>query len=212
MTISLVGSLTPWARAPTRPVLEPAGATVWRLRADAPHPMQSVLAVYLDLPPSEFPLQRSSSGKPELDGAGLRVTLAHSGELALVGVACGREIGVDVEPLRQGVEEWSLPSHALAPAEHARFDSLPAARRSEAFLSIWTRKEALLKAAGVGLAVEPRLVEVGEGPSVLNVPAELGEVADWTLCDLPLDGHVAALAVAGPLSRLLLYDAPRRLS
>ena len=210
MTISVTASMTPWARPPARPVLEPADAAVWRLPADAPHPMQSVLAVYLDLPPDEVPLRRSSSGRPELDGGELRVSLAHSGEVALVGIARGREIGVDVEPLRQGVQEWSLPSHALAADERARLDALPVARRSEAFLSIWAQKEALLKAAGVGLAVEPRLIEVGEGPSVLAVPAELGQAADWTLRDLPLDGYVAALALAGPLSRLLVYDARSR--
>ena len=73
-------------------------------------------------------------------------------------------------------------------------------------LSMWARKEALLKAVGVGLALDPQLVEL-EGPKVVAAPPELGEARDWTLVALPLPGHAAVLALKGPFFRLLLYDA-----
>jgi 4'-phosphopantetheinyl transferase len=169
-------------------------------------PIEEVLASYLGLRPSSVVLQRSSAGKPELQGAAFRVSLAHSGEVALVAVASGRVVGVDVELLRSGTESWSLSSHALTHSERARLEALPASQRSEAFLSMWTRKEALLKAVGVGLELDPQLIEL-EGQKIVAAPPELGRARDWTLVDLPLPGHAAALAVNGRLSRLLLYDA-----
>jgi 4'-phosphopantetheinyl transferase len=195
-----------WSVPPPSPALEPGDAAVWLTEADAVRPIEAVLARYLGLSQSSVVLWRSRAGKPELHDSALRVSLAHSGDVALVAVASRREVGVDVEPLRAGTETWSLSSHALTDAERAQLDALPTSRRSEAFLWMWTRKEALLKAVGVGLAVDPRLIEL-EGQTIVAAPPELGRARDWTLADVPLSGHAAALALEGPLSRLLLYDA-----
>ena len=77
--------------------------------------------------------------------------------------------------------------------------------RDRAFLSFWTRKEALLKAAGVGLAVDPREIEMsapGVPARVLHVPAEFGLASDWSVSDVELPGFAAAVAVKGPPPRL----------
>ena len=63
----------------------------------------------------------------------------------------------------------------------------------------------MLKAAGLGLALDPRLVEI-DGTGVVAAPPQLGPGDAWTLVDVPLDGHVASLAVRGSLTRVLLYD------
>ena len=195
-----------WSRPPPSPALEPGEAAVWRLQAGTICPIEEVLARYLGVRPSSVVLRRRAEGKPELRGSAFRVSLAHSGEVALVAIASGREVGVDVELLRAGTESWSLSSHALTHGEQARLGALPASRRSGAFLSMWTRKEALLKAVGVGLALDPRLIEL-DGQKIVAAPPELGRPRDWTLVDLPLPGYAAALALKGPLSALLLYDA-----
>jgi 4'-phosphopantetheinyl transferase len=195
-----------WSHPPLNPALEPDDAAVWRLQADTIGPIETVLARYLGLRPSAVMLRRSPAGKPEFRGSAFRVSLAHSGEVALVAIASSREVGVDVELLRVGTESWSLSSHALTHGEQARLEALPDSRRSRGFLSMWTRKEALLKAVGVGLALDPRLIEL-DGQKIVAAPPELGRARDWTLVDLPLPGYAAALAVKGPLSALLLYDA-----
>jgi 4'-phosphopantetheinyl transferase len=187
------------------PALEAGDASVWRLRAGTIRPIETVLARYLGLRPSSVVLRRSRTSKPELQGAPFHVSLAHSGDVALVAIARDREIGVDVELLRAGTESWSLSSHALTRSERARLETLPISSRSGAFLSMWTRKEALLKAVGVGLALDPQLIEL-DGQKVVAAPPELGDARDWTLVDVPLPGHAATLALRGPLSRLLLYD------
>jgi 4'-phosphopantetheinyl transferase len=88
--------------------------------------LRTVLAHYLDAGPDEVELRLGPHGKPALAGPGesLRFNLSHSGELALVAVAAGREVGVDVERIR----------------------SKPAA-----YYAAWTRHEAIVKCLGVGL-------------------------------------------------------------
>jgi 4'-phosphopantetheinyl transferase len=195
-----------WTSPPPSPALEAGDVSVWRLRAGTVSPIETVLARYLGLRPSSVVLRRSRTGKPELEGSPFHVGLAHSGDVALVAVARDTEIGVDVEILRAGTESWSLSSHALTRSERERLETLPISSRSGAFLSMWTRKEALLKAVGVGLALDPLLIEL-DGRAVVAAPPELGDARDWTLVDVPLPGHAAALAVRGPLTMLLLYDA-----
>jgi 4'-phosphopantetheinyl transferase len=165
-----------------------------------------VLAPYLGSPPEEVLVRTTPSGKPEPEHSQFSMSLAHGGDIALVAVAFETLVGVDVEPLRVGVESWSLVSHALTPGEQTRLQALSDSVRGEAFLAIWARKEALLKAIGVGLGVDPRLIEL-DGSAVVAVPPELGAADDWTLVDVPVPGHVAALALRGPVSRVLLYDA-----
>jgi 4'-phosphopantetheinyl transferase len=164
-----------------------------------------VLARYLGRAPDDVAVARTSTGKPEPEHAPFSVSLAHGGEVALVAVALDVQVGVDVEPLREGVEAWSLVAHALTPGEQARLQALPDRARGEAFLATWARKEALVKAVGLGLAVDPRLIEL-DGATVVAVPPELGEAGDWTLVDVPVPGHVSALALRGAFSRLLLHD------
>jgi 4'-phosphopantetheinyl transferase len=124
----------------------------------------------------------------------LSVSLAHSGGVTLVAIGERCRVGVDVEVVRdRGIA--ALPGHALCAVEREELD-----RRRDAWLqtllSYWTRKEALLKAAGVGLAVEPNLIELpppGE-THVLALPTEFGRPERWSVCEIALGGHVAAVA------------------
>jgi 4'-phosphopantetheinyl transferase len=202
-----VTSTRGWSPPPQCPALAHGAAAVWCLDVGLAHPLETVLAGYLGVEPGSVALRRSPAGKPELEGSALRASLAHSGEVALVAVARGPEIGVDVERLRNGLEGWSLVAHALTPAERGRLERTPPADRSTAFLRTWTRKEALVKAVGFGLALDPRLLELDADGQIVSAPAEFEPAAEWTLVDLPLPGYAGALAVKGPLTSLRLHDA-----
>jgi 4'-phosphopantetheinyl transferase len=196
-----------WSPPPPRPALGRGDAAVWLLdRRATPRPIEMVLSRYLGLRPDGVVLHRAAGGKPELPGSPLRAGLAHTAGIALVAVASGREVGVDVERLRAGRDSWSLTAHALTDAERRALRAAPPSRRADAFTSIWTRKEAILKAAGVGLSVDPRFVGL-DGQAVSSVPPDFGPASDWTVVDLPLPGYAAALALRGPLASLFLLDA-----
>lgn len=133
--------------------------------------------------------------RPEVRGAPLHVSLAHTVTLAVAAITGAVEVGVDVEPVREAPPDAVL-AQLLTEDEAAVVMALPPSARGRAFVQAWVRKEAVLKAVGVGLSLDPRRVEVGSDGS----PAGLvilpgGWVA--TVVDLVIAGHEAAIAFAG---------------
>jgi 4'-phosphopantetheinyl transferase len=139
-------------------------------------------------------------GRPELVGApALGLSLSHAAGLVAVAVSTAGRVGVDVE-LVSATDFDGFERVALAPGEQAR---TPAERART-----WVRKEALLKATGHGLAVEPRSVVLsgpGGAPRLLAWtgpehpgPVELRDVAVDGPDTAAVDGtHAAAVAVLG---------------
>jgi phosphopantetheinyl transferase len=84
------------------------------------------------------------------------VSIAGRGAFAAFALAA-RPIGVDLEILGPAEE---IPEAMLHKAERAKLLGLDGAARHEAFLKIWTLKEAYVKAQGVGLAREPSEIDV----------------------------------------------------
>lgn len=111
--------------------------------------MQRVLAAYAEREPRELVLGRGAHGKPYLvGGEGLGFNLTHSGNVAVLAVGWGVEVGVDVERV---VPEADHPTSQLSEREQAYLRGVPAEERADAFYRCWTRKEALLKGMGMGL-------------------------------------------------------------
>lgn len=117
--------------------------------------LRTVLGGYLDRPAADVPIRTAPTGRPELaEGCcgGFDFNLTHSESVGLVAVSCGGRVGVDVERVRVIAERDNLVRRFFAPAEQDRFFGLDAADRQEAFFQAWTRKEAILKAVGRGVA------------------------------------------------------------
>ena len=133
-------------------------------------------------------------GKPRLpEHPEFDVSVAHAGDQVAVALAHGARIGVDVERIRD-VEVEELARSAFAPGEAAALAALPAAERVAAFFALWTRKESIVKALGVGIT------EDFAGVSAAGTGAALHDLA----CAA---GYVATLAVLGRCDRVLTLDA-----
>lgn len=129
-------------------------------------------------------------GKPfvQTPASGLDFSLSHVGGLAVLAVS-GRTVGLDVEDTTAGAQPLAP---ALTDRERAECSDYAD------FARLWTRKEAVLKAAGKGLAIHPRRIEV-LGSTLVALPEELGRPEDYTLRDLLLPApYVGSLAVLGP--------------
>jgi len=145
--------------------------------------LRTILGAQLGMPPGEVKLRAGAHGKPELDADTLlRFNLSHSGDLMLVALTHGREIGVDLEAMRDNVEFEMLSAHYFEPEDAWSIRMLPASQKAGKFYEVWTRTEAQLKAAGTGLR---------DGLKVIAPDR-------WSLLSLtPADGYAAALAVEG---------------
>jgi 4'-phosphopantetheinyl transferase len=169
--------------------------------------LRRTLSLYLETPPQRIDLVVGPHGKPRL-AAGqesdptLHFNLAHSDELVLLAVSGASRLGVDVERVREMDDLEDLVRRCLTPAEVDLLSSGGIAR-TEGFLRLWTRKEALLKGLGLGLTLDPGTISVldPENPTLTeNRPAlPPHQVHGWTLLDLaPADGFVGALAIEVP--------------
>ncbi|MGH7755643.1 MAG: 4'-phosphopantetheinyl transferase family protein, partial [Vulcanimicrobiaceae bacterium] len=181
------------------------------------------LAGYLGCPAGAVAFVYGAHGKPSLapvvNSGDLRFSHSVTGDLALIGVAHAREIGVDVEREDPAVDLEQVRRRTLSPAENDDLDRLPAVDRRGRFFTIWTLKEAALKAIGTGLTVEPDQIEVR--------PARAGSPPDWTLASShpAIDatrwrlrrvevraGHAAALAFEGAIAAEIVRRTIRDLT
>jgi 4'-phosphopantetheinyl transferase len=129
-------------------------------------------------------------GRPRLPGGGLHLSVTHSGACAAVAVTQAGPVGVDVEALR-AFDHERLLEEVLAPQEHA------AVTGTEAFLKIWTRKEAVLKATGAGLTIPMHELAVTgpqHAPELLRYPGDAPVVATMTEMT-GIDGCVGTVTV-----------------
>jgi 4'-phosphopantetheinyl transferase len=191
-----------------------------RHRFIAAHAMARLLVGrYTDTPPDRVAFAAGVRGKPQLVNPrtvpDLHLNLAHSGDTAVVGLARAA-VGVDVEVLRPIPNANRLAQRFFSEDERRWLSGLPPAEREAGFLTVWTCKEAYLKAVGAGIAMPLREVEVDpDGPRLVRLAGDPHEAARWTiLCCRVAERALAAIAVRGLDWRLEVHEVewPRVLS
>ncbi len=188
--------------------------------------LRRLAGAYLDRPAGRLRFEYTPLGRPKLLPAdnpdGLEFSVSHSGGVVLLAFARGVAVGVDVERIRPRVDCDAIAERFFAPAERQSLASMAGPERRTAFFTCWTRKEAVLKAVGLGISRGLGCVAVTCEPGVQPriVASNLGEITAeaWSLRDLDAGpGCVAALAVKAPgLQLRRFHDAagivPPRLS
>ncbi|MFC1574623.1 4'-phosphopantetheinyl transferase family protein [Gemmatimonadota bacterium] len=173
--------------------------------------LRGLLGRALGQSPGDVRLLYGEEGKPSVEAEpALFFSLSHSGPVALVALAWHRRVGVDVEERRVREDLEGLAGRVFSPDETEALTALPTTARREAFYRGWTRKEALAKALGKGIASSFHRFSVSLEPAESSSLAHLdlpGESAlSWTLLDLePAPGYKGALAMenAGELAPTL---------
>ena len=173
-------------------------------------PLRKVLGSYLGLPPARVVIEQSGpSTKPVLaDGAGLRFNWSHSRDLALVAVAVGSELGVDIEYQDRKLDAVLLAERFFAAEETALLRAMAPAEARRAFLRIWTGKEAVLKAAGCGIGggLDRVIVLPDEAAGLRLVRSALAQMPEAPMqlraLPVPREDVLASLAWSGRARRL----------
>jgi 4'-phosphopantetheinyl transferase len=165
-----------------------------------------VLGCVLDQAPADVPLLRDTLGCPRIDGGALHTSLSHAGDAAAIAVTARGPVGVDLEPASRARELPEIAHSLCHPKETAQLATLPASQRAAWLLALWVRKEAFLKAEGVGLEREMSSFVAADRAAItsLTVPGTSVEVR--TLDADP--GQVLAVAMPPGSAAHLVRPVP----
>lgn len=150
--------------------------------------LRLLLANRLVCTAADITFEIGPNGKPSCQQASFNVS--HSRSIALIALARTApaivEIGVDVEAVSDRRDVLELADIVCTEAERSALTELETVARQTAFTRLWTRKEAWLKAKGVGLGFGAKRVHVGVEPTSSLVPVRVDDAEDKTvLLDLP---------------------------
>lgn len=150
-------------------------------------------------PPRAWSFQTGEHGRPEIAESfrsQLRFNLSHCLTRVVCVVCRTSDCGIDVEPLARGVGRELLCGRVLSTAELDWVHSVAPGLRTQRFLRLWTLKEAISKALGLGLALpfEQLELDLSGTPTLVSAPPT-APPPWWLVQRRPTAAHVEALAV-----------------
>lgn len=175
--------------------------------------LRHVLGRYLTTNAEALRFAYGPYGKPTLNGehkqSSLRFNMSHSRGVGLVAVTDTKEIGVDVEYIRPDFASEDIAQRFFSSREVSAFNALSSELRVAAFFRCWTRKEAYIKAIGLGLSQPLDGFDVTlapEAPPAL-LRADEDDASRWSLSDIDVGSdYAAALVVEGQISEIRCWQ------
>jgi len=154
--------------------------------------LRRLLGGYCGAEPGALCFRQGAQGKPALEDDGpIRFNVSHTDGLALIAVAHGVDVGVDVERIRVVARSEGLANRYFTAGERAALDGT-----AGDFLRLWTCKEAAVKATGLGISAGWSDVEIHRSEGNEAHATGLGQACRLTLLD-PAPGYVGAVAALG---------------
>jgi 4'-phosphopantetheinyl transferase len=137
---------------------------------------------------------QASSGKE------LCFNLSHSGNYILFAFSWAKELGIDIEQIRDMQDADSIIERFCSEKEKVEYFSIQKENRTKAFFKCWTRKEAYIKARGDGLYFPLNNFTVSikpdTQPALIEVKDEPLENNRWKLHDLKINDLYSSALVA----------------
>lgn len=145
--------------------------------------LREELAMRLGVRPEAVEFAYGDNGKPRLANHELQFSVSHCDDVALFAFSQTAQVGVDVEAIRPVREADAIAVQFFSPLEHAGYAALAPRDRLLGFFRVWTRKEAYVKALGVGFSMALERFDLSVAPR------------GWRLHSFfPLPGFIASLA------------------
>jgi 4'-phosphopantetheinyl transferase len=127
--------------------------------------LRLLIANLIDIPPAAIIFDISHHGKPSIakqhNPFNISFNLSHSGSLIMFAFTQGSEVGVDIEQCRAHLSNFEVVQSVLSDQEWQKLKLLPPSSQMPAFTKLWTKKEAISKAFGAGLAINFKQLDVG---------------------------------------------------
>lgn len=173
--------------------------------------LRLILGLYTHTHPAALTIVYAKHGKPHLPGSEVCFNLSHSHELALLSIARGRAVGVDIEHLRPVADANLIAQRFFSPQEVEALLKVHAPLQLRAFFNGWTRKEAYIKALGEGLSHPLHTFDVtltpGQPARFLAFREAPSEITRWKMLALALGpDYVGAVVAEGQDWQLQCFD------
>ena len=187
--------------------------------------VRTALSHYRPCAPEAWRFQTNPYGKPTVDpDCGLRFNLSNSPDLVVCLIAQGVEVGVDAEPIERSEKIAELAQEVLSPLEMFQLETLRGPEKLDRILSLWTLKEAYIKARGMGLSLplsKTSFLFGGVEGIRLELDPRLGTEpgSRWQFCLVEHAGHrIALMTEREAISEVEVWEvrpllaAPRQLA
>jgi 4'-phosphopantetheinyl transferase len=164
------------------------------------------------VPAASWRFRTNPHGKPELEPeCGITFNVTNCPDLVACAIAQRSAIGIDAEPAARSAQILELAEQVFSPVERNCLAHLEPADRLGRALSLWTLKEAYLKARGTGMSLPLEKISFvfgRNGDIWLELDPHLGDKADrWQFCLLDHAGHrIALVAEQSQIHTLELWE------
>lgn len=167
--------------------------------------LRSLLGAYLQVDPATIAFVYNDHGKPALPGLkpALQFNISHSDQWSIYAITQEVAVGVDVQRHKPAPvqERLNIVKRFFSKQEFYALSQLPTHQVAAAFFAGWTRKEAVIKCHGSGLALSLATFSVTMEPDItdplLVMQTQEGENQHFYIYDIPVpEEYHAALALA----------------
>ncbi|MED3993764.1 MULTISPECIES: 4'-phosphopantetheinyl transferase family protein [Peribacillus] len=152
-----------------------------------------IIGKYINDCPENIMFKYNPYGKPYLDEihrTGISFNLSHSHDYLCIAIGSGKDIGIDVEFVRQLFNFISVIDYIFTEREKQTFLTLEHSKQCEFFYEVWVRKEAFVKAIGKGLSYSLTSFDVLD--LNIEIKAKNGHLTAWEIKELNLDTNYKA--------------------
>jgi 4'-phosphopantetheinyl transferase len=161
--------------------------------------LRLLLSKILDCDPKTLRINKAEHGKPYLpDYPEFVFNISHTANKIIVAAGKSCLLGVDIETMKPRKSLSGLVDKCFAYEEQSYWRQLPEHEQTQAFYRFWTRKEALVKATGRGIALglNTFAIDPVNPAKLLAAPEAYEPLEEWQLVDFNISATTCgALAV-----------------
>ena len=170
--------------------------------------LRIIISFYLDQEPADLKISSTPDGKPHLENSNLEFNLSHSGNIWVCALCQSTQVGIDIQQRYPITSIKTIIKNYFSENEKTYLDSLPADQYREKFFSLWTAKEAYLKAIGKGFQESPSKIDIlpdaSSGNYILDQAQSQQKSGEWTISAIYLEwDYSAAFAVLGHIDQIV---------
>ena len=168
--------------------------------------LRILLGRYLQQDPSTLQFHFNKYGKPYLQtSSNIEFNLSHSNNLALLAIGQQYPLGVDIEYFSQR-PFIDIAKIMFSPNELEYLNNASPEQHTPIFFNIWTQKEAVIKACGIGLTYPTKTFDVSINTDNMLLLQDPVTQTSWQLHTFNLQEHYASALCAAPGMTIHLHS------